>query len=161
MSRHREFWCPLSKHGSEHVGRCRVIRYTFPHKDAKDSLQWNRTINFYVETIIPHQGDFIGSLLYVNIDCTWRTVNLFIKSPPSNDFLHTRVNSVDWVFSIFLCILVAFITASLIGYKKVLNNDKSDHFHSLKIMNSKISRNSFDKCGIEFQINENAKNFRD
>ena len=56
---------------------------------------------------------------------------------------------------------MAFITASLIGYKKVLNNDKSDHFHSLKIMNSKISRNSFDKCGIEFQINENAKKFRE
>ena len=52
---------------------------------------------------------------------------------------------------------MTFITVNLIGYKKVLNNDKCDHFHSLKIMNSKISRNSFDKCGIEFQINENAK----
>ena len=62
-----------------------MIRYTFPHNDAQDSLEWNRTLNFDVETIIPHEGDFIGSLLYVNIDCAWRTVNLFIKSPPSND----------------------------------------------------------------------------
>lgn len=53
-----------------------------------------QSFNFYIETLLAHQGAFIGCLLRVNIDCAGELLICLLNLSQITTFLRNRGNSV-------------------------------------------------------------------
>lgn len=85
-----------------------------------------QSFNFYIETLLAHQGAFIGCLLRVNIVCAGELLICLLNLSQITTFLRIRGNSVYVNRFFYVELMAAFL---LIGNQNFLNDDKVPIVH--------------------------------